>query len=1062
VAEDTQRHPAPPDAGESADERHRRQTSVGNRALNILAGPVNFANQAMVRTRALQARGHDAHHVLYAWGGVTRYGFDTDRVVVMKRDNWLPVQLSVLNEALEQGTELFELRYRSLIHPPGAFSFFSGLDVPYIKGSGAKIVYGFTGYDLRRRSMEMKLNRYSPWHYGLELPYDEEQQKRYLDYLRQWVDRFVVTDPEMQAYVPEAEILPRAVDLSKLEFVGVDSGNNRPLIVHAPTDRMMKGSDHVIAAVEELKREGLSFEFKLIEKMDQIEAATWYRRADVVVDQLRIGWYGVVAVEAMALGKPVIAYILDEHYERFTPRLPIANANPETVKHMLTELIRDAELRSDLSRRSREFAEQVHDINKVVCDLEGLYLQVLNAPDRSCARAPQFLTVTANQPLDDWAKAQKWDRQMPELARKARLYEQSLIEADPQPAPPELGPPVPDIGGRGDAGERVGLEICILSRKDLSRITRVIRQARALIDAGHRVTIVCLKRSADELVVTVPEVEWVELELEAWTRQRLVRAHERRRLRNRKRGLRLKAASGARQKLISAQFRFGDALRAAVRMMVLLLPGSVLLRRRGQSPRDRYRELRALNPIQLMAEAMKPWGQRANTISFAEKACQALAGRRFDICQAHDNYALLAARRLARQSDARLLYDAVEISEHRNMILSIPRMSPLERASERFERWEETRIFKHHAAGMVTIGDGLADWYSKRYRIKRPVVVRNCRQYWEYQRRDDIRRDCRLPHRCSLVVWFGYAYPEQGIETIIEAARYVPRGVQFAVLADTIPRWEKFYASLRERAKEVGVDRIVHFLPARQPNELISYVSGAQLGIIPRPNAGPNVYYSMPNKFMEMVMARLPVAVSQLADMEHLITKYKIGRIFDVADPEDVARTLVEMLEPETYGALRTAIGDAAKVLCWENEAQSYLGLVNEIAPEPERRARVLSPDRVRRPHQTAALERLPTTTLGSTPRSGEIADPEAANISREELETLRKELVTLRQKERELDRLAVDLPKLRYQAKRTEELIAEVKSLRYKSSRYDELSKEVMHLRYQVKKLKPHKRTRA
>jgi hypothetical protein len=71
----------------------------------------------------------------------------------------------------------------------------------------------------------------------------------------------VVTDPEMQAYVPEAEILPRAVDLSKLEFVGVDSGNNRPLIVHAPTDRVMKGSDHVIAAVEELKREGLSFEF---------------------------------------------------------------------------------------------------------------------------------------------------------------------------------------------------------------------------------------------------------------------------------------------------------------------------------------------------------------------------------------------------------------------------------------------------------------------------------------------------------------------------------------------------------------------------------------------------------------------------------------------------------------------------------------------------------------------------------------------------------------------------------------------------------------------------------
>jgi hypothetical protein len=196
--------------------------------------------------------------------------------------------------------------------------------------------------------------------------------------------------------------------------------------------------------------------------------------------------------------------------------------------------------------------------------------------------------------------------------------------------------------------------------------------------------------------------------------------------------------------------------------------------------------------------------------------------------------------------------------------------------------------------------------------------------------------------------------------------------------------------------------------------------------------------------------------------MEHLITKYKIGRVFDVTDPEGIARTLTEMLEPEIYGALRSAVDDAARALSWENEAKSYLNLVNEVGPEPARRARVLSPDRVRRDRQTAGPERLPISTVAriSQPKDGVTAD--AVTISRQELDALRNELVTLRQKERELDRLAVDLPKLRYQAKRTEELIAEVKSLRYKSSRYDELSKEVMGLRYQVKQLKPQKRTRA
>ena len=32
-----------------------------------------------------------------------------------------------------------------------------------------------------------------------------------------------------------------------------------------------------------------------------------YAQADLVVDQVLIGWYGALAVETMAMGKPVIA-----------------------------------------------------------------------------------------------------------------------------------------------------------------------------------------------------------------------------------------------------------------------------------------------------------------------------------------------------------------------------------------------------------------------------------------------------------------------------------------------------------------------------------------------------------------------------------------------------------------------------------------------------------------------------------------------------------------------------------------------------------------------------------
>ena len=62
-------------------------------------------------------------------------------------------------------------------------------------------------------------------------------------------------------------------------------------------------------AADRLQREGVPFDLELIENLPNAEATRRYRDADLVVDQLLAGWYGGFAVEAMALGKPVIAYL---------------------------------------------------------------------------------------------------------------------------------------------------------------------------------------------------------------------------------------------------------------------------------------------------------------------------------------------------------------------------------------------------------------------------------------------------------------------------------------------------------------------------------------------------------------------------------------------------------------------------------------------------------------------------------------------------------------------------------------------------------------------------------
>ncbi|HET7127916.1 MAG TPA: hypothetical protein VFJ93_02430, partial [Gaiellaceae bacterium] len=81
------------------------------------------------------------------------------------------------------------------------------------------------------------------------------------------------------------------------------------------------------------------------EELDHREAFERYRAADIVVDQLNAGWYGVFAIEAMALGKPVVTFLHDEAVRRteqaFGVEVPLVSATAETLVERLRPLVED-------------------------------------------------------------------------------------------------------------------------------------------------------------------------------------------------------------------------------------------------------------------------------------------------------------------------------------------------------------------------------------------------------------------------------------------------------------------------------------------------------------------------------------------------------------------------------------------------------------------------------------------------------------------------------------------------------------------------------------------------
>ena len=137
--------------------------------------------------------------------------------------------------------------------------------------------------------------------------------------------------------MPDAHVVPPGLDLRP--FVPQPPTDSpRPLVVHAPSNRVHKGTQHVIEACTQLP-----VDFDIVEGVPHDEARERYARADVVVDQLGAGWHGVFALEAMALGKPVVAYLKPDVVERsaeaFGIRVPIVPATRETLVDALRPLV---------------------------------------------------------------------------------------------------------------------------------------------------------------------------------------------------------------------------------------------------------------------------------------------------------------------------------------------------------------------------------------------------------------------------------------------------------------------------------------------------------------------------------------------------------------------------------------------------------------------------------------------------------------------------------------------------------------------------------------------------
>ena len=192
---------------------------------------------------------------------------------------------------------------------------------------------------------------YPSWDFGEQTVVSRERLRLFSKY----ADLTIAPYHALRRMMPRCDLVFTPFSMSLRELAEAPpAANEVPVILHAPNHRHVKGTAELIAAVDELHARGIACQLRLIEGVPRSEALKMYGAADIIADQFIIGAFGVFAIEAMALGRPVLTYLDEEMLGDPVFNYPLVNAHPENLTGVLEVLVQSPELRERLGRLGRE------------------------------------------------------------------------------------------------------------------------------------------------------------------------------------------------------------------------------------------------------------------------------------------------------------------------------------------------------------------------------------------------------------------------------------------------------------------------------------------------------------------------------------------------------------------------------------------------------------------------------------------------------------------------------------------------------------------------------------
>lgn len=235
----------------------------------------------------------------------------------------------------------------------------------------------------------------------------------------------------------------------------------------------------------------------------------------------------------------------------------------------------------------------------------------------------------------------------------------------------------------------------------------------------------------------------------------------------------------------------------------------------------------------------------------------------------------------------------------------------------------EKRIIRHLHA-IITVCEPLAELLKKDYPyVKTVEVIRSLPQLNTNQKYVVKKSGSE-----RLIIFHGYFLPGRALENIIKAmVKLKNDSIKLLLIGEGI-----LENKLKNLTHEHNLNNKIQFHPFITSDQLIEFISRAEIGLsIIEPDC-TNRKYALPNKFFEYIHAGLPVLASNIPTLQMYIDKYQVGQTVDPNDIDEIALAIDFMIaNKENLKLWQENCRKAALKLNWQNEAEKLKQIYSGI-----------------------------------------------------------------------------------------------------------------------------------